>query len=103
VQPATPPAARSAAQTAAGHTRADERVWHYAEVECERCGAVVQVAKFSLQHTTVQWTAQAVLSCAEFSASVGAGGTSALIATCASLRASIDRAVADGQLEVLPP
>jgi hypothetical protein len=103
VQPATPPAARSATPSAAGRTRVDERAWRYADVECERCRAVVQVAKFSLQHTTVQWTAQAVLSCAEFSASVGAGGTSALIATCASLRASIDRAVADGQLEVLPP
>jgi hypothetical protein len=63
----------------------------------------VQVAKFSPQHTTVQWTAGAVLSCAEFSASVTEGGTSALIATCASLRASIDRAVADGRVEVLPP
>ena len=101
--PATPPAARAAPSTAAGQTRADERAWRYAEVGCERCGTVVQVAKFSVAHTTVQWTAQAVLSCAEFSASVGAGGTSALIATCASLRASIDRAVADGRVEVLPP
>jgi hypothetical protein len=81
----------------------DERAWNYATVECGMCGAVVQVAKFSLQHTSVQWTAEAVLTCAEFSASVAAGGSSALIATCASLRASIDAAVADGRVEVLPP
>jgi hypothetical protein len=82
---------------------ADERVWRYAVVRCGRCGAAVEVAKFSLQHTSVQWTAEAVLRCAEFSASVAAGGSSALIATCASLRASIDAAVTDGRLEVLPP
>jgi len=82
---------------------ADERVWRYAVVRCGRCGTAVDVAKFSLQHTSVQWTAEAVLRCAEFSASVAAGGSSALIATCASLRASIDAAVTDGRLEVLPP
>src|SRR5258708_39691824 len=81
----------------------DERAWNCATVECGMCGAVVQVAKFSLQHTSVQWTAEAVLTCAEFSASVAAGGSSALIATCASLRASIDAAVTDGRVEVLPP
>ena len=83
--------------------RVDERPWRYAEVKCERCGAVVEVAKFSLQHTSVQWTAEAVLRCAEFSADVAANGTSALIATCASLRASIDRAVTDGRVAILPP
>ena len=82
---------------------ADERTWRYAEVRCGRCGAAVEVAKFSLQHTSVQWTAEAVLTCAEFSASVAAGGSSALIATCASLRACIDAAVADGRVDVLPP
>jgi hypothetical protein len=81
----------------------DERAWRYAEVRCGRCGAVVEVAKFSLQHTSVQWTAESVLTCAEFSAQVAAGGSSALIATCASLRASIDAAVHDGRVEVLPP
>jgi hypothetical protein len=81
----------------------DERAWNYATVECGMCGAVVQVAKFSLQHTSVQWTTEAVLTCAEFSAHVAAGGSSALIATCASLRASIDAAVTDGRVEVLPP
>jgi hypothetical protein len=82
---------------------ADERAWRYADVACERCGAVVEVAKFSPQHTSVQWTAESVLRCAEFSARVAEGSSSALIATCASLRASIDDAVATGRVEVLPP
>ncbi|HEX6932488.1 MAG TPA: hypothetical protein VF162_10125 [Streptosporangiaceae bacterium] len=86
-----------------GRASRDERAWRYAEVACGRCGAVVQVAKFSLQHTSVQWTAEAVLRCAEFSAHVADGGSSALVATCASLRASIDAAVSDGRVEVLPP
>ena len=82
---------------------ADERAWRYAEVACGRCGAVVEVAKFSLQHTSVQWTPESVLRCAEFSAHVADGGSSALVATCASLRASIDDAVMNGRVEVLPP
>ena len=81
----------------------DDRAWRYAEVACERCGAVVEVAKFSLQHTSVQWTAESVLTCAEFSARVAEDRPSALIATCASLRESIDNAVMNGRVEVLPP
>jgi hypothetical protein len=61
---------------------------------------VVQVAKFSLQHTSVQWSADGVRGCAEFAA---AGGLSALVPTCASLRDSIEDAVAGGRVEVLPP
>jgi hypothetical protein len=82
---------------------ADERAWRYAEVACKRCGGSVEVAKFSLQHTSVQWTRESVLRCAEFSAHVADGGSSALVATCASLRASIDDAVKNGRVEVLPP
>jgi len=90
-------------QRLGGATVADERRWRYTSVECTRCGAVVHVAKFSRQHTSVQWTGEAVTRCAEFSACVAAGGMSALIATCASLRASIEDAVAGGRVEVLPP
>ncbi len=82
---------------------ADERAWQYSEVACGRCGAVVEVAKFSLQHTSVQWTAESVLMCEEFSTCVANGGSSALMASCASLRNSIDAAVADGRVGVLPP
>ncbi len=81
----------------------DERSWQYADVRCARCGAVVEVVKFSLQHTSVQWTAEAVVTCAEFAACVAAGRSPALIASCDSLRASIDAAVREGRVDVLPP
>ena len=81
----------------------DERQLPAREVACERCGAGVGVSKFSPQHTSVQWTRESALACAEFAAGVAAGVPRALIPGCASLRASIDRAVADGRLEVTPP
>jgi hypothetical protein len=82
---------------------ADERHAALQEVACDRCAAMVLVAKFSPQHTSVQWTLAATAACAEFSAREAAGERSALIDTCASLRDSIDRAVAEGRLEVTPP
>lgn len=91
------------AQTRHSAVRIDDRQWRYRELECARCGAAVDVAKFSPQHTSIQWRTDAVLRCAEFAARVAAGEQSALIAGCASLRASIDAALADGRLEVLPP
>jgi hypothetical protein len=63
----------------------------------------VLVAKFSPQHTSVQWTAAAVESCAEFRAQGILGTRSALIEGCASLRGSIDAAVVSGNLAVGPP
>ncbi|MFZ0188799.1 MAG: ferredoxin [Streptosporangiaceae bacterium] len=78
----------------------DERYAAFACVECGRCGAAVLAAKFSPQHTSVQWTAAAVRSCWEFSA---ASRPSALVEGCGSLRDSIDGAVASGRLEVSPP
>jgi hypothetical protein len=92
---------------------ADDRRASWAPVRCARCGAAVQVAKFSPQHTSVQWTAAAAASCAEFRgrAAAGAGpvsgngtGTgSALIEGCGALRDSIDAALATGLLAVCPP
>jgi len=82
---------------------ADDRRWRYAEVACRRCGTVVEVAKFSPQHTSVQWTPEGVLGCAEFSPRVATGEVSALIASCSSLRMSIEAAVCDGRVQVLPP
>jgi hypothetical protein len=81
----------------------DERQASYRRIECQRCAAAVQVAKFSAQHTSVQWTTAAVLACAEFAARAAAGEPSARIETCASLRESISRAVTRGDLEVAPP
>ena len=78
----------------------DERGAASCPVECGRCGAAVLVAKFSPQHTSVQWSAASVRACAEFSA---AGRPSALVEGCGSLRDSVDAAVAAGRLEVSPP
>lgn len=72
-------------------------------VECAACGNQVLCEKFSIAHTSVQWTADAALVCAEFRDRVAHGGTSARIRTCRSLRSSIDRAVADGTLTVGTP
>ncbi len=80
--------------------RQDERRAAVRSVECARCGAAVLAAKFSPQHTSVQWSAAAVRACFEFSAS---GRPSALLEGCGSLRDSIDAAVAAGRLEVAPP
>jgi len=78
----------------------DERHAALCRVECARCGAAVLAAKFSPQHTSVQWSAAAVRACWEFSA---AGRPSALVEGCGSLRDSIEVAVAAGRLEVAPP
>lgn len=73
-------------------------------VECATCGNQVLCEKFSPAHTSVQWTADAAVVCAEFrdrvSEGVSEGVTSARIRTCRALRSSIDRAVEDGTLEV---
>ncbi|MFI8257468.1 hypothetical protein [Streptomyces filamentosus] len=70
-------------------------------VECAACGNQVLCEKFSPAHTSVQWTAEAAVSCAEFrDRAGGGGGTTARMRTCRALRSSIDRAVADGTLEV---
>jgi hypothetical protein len=82
---------------------ADERDAAVASVSCTRCGAAVLVAKFSPQHTSVQWSAAGVLACAEFGAQAASGRPSALVEGCASLRSSIDAAVAAGRLAVRPP
>ena len=89
--------------------RADDRRASWQPVRCARCGAAVQVAKFSPQHTSVQWTAAAAASCAEFGAraaagsGAGVGAGSALIEGCGALRGSIDTALAAGLLSVCPP
>ncbi|MEV6836993.1 hypothetical protein AB0N17_21205 [Streptomyces sp. NPDC051133] len=69
-------------------------------VECAACGNQVLCEKFSPAHTSVQWTAEAAVVCAEFRGRVTEGGSTARIRTCRGLRDSIDRAVEDGILEV---
>jgi hypothetical protein len=82
---------------------ADERRARPRPVRCAHCGAVVLVVKFSPEHTSVQWTAAAAASCAEFGARTADGVGSALIEGCGVLRDSIDAAVASGRLAVAPP
>jgi hypothetical protein len=82
---------------------ADDRQATVCPVSCARCSAVVLAAKFSPQHTSVQWTPAAVRTCAEFTVRVASGEQTALIDTCASLHRSIDQAVRVGGLPVAPP
>jgi hypothetical protein len=86
-----------------GHRPRDERVAAFCAVECGRCGASVLAAKFSAQHTSVQWTDAAVRACVEFMAFSALGRPSALVEGCGSLRDSIDAAARTGRLEVSPP
>ena len=81
----------------------DERQAAFCPVECGRCGAGVLAAKFSPQHTSVQWTAASARACAEFCVAAAIGQPSALVEGCGSLRDSIDAAVTAGRLEVSPP
>jgi hypothetical protein len=81
----------------------DERDTGFTPVACGRCGASALVAKFSPQHTSVQWSLEAVRTCAEFRARAAAGEQSALVETCGSLHDSIDRALREGRLLVSPP
>ena len=86
-----------------GRLPRDERRAAFCPVACGRCGAAVLAAKFSPQHTSVQWSAEAVRVCFEFSAAAALGRPSALVEGCGSLRDSIEGAVAAGRLEVAPP
>ena len=86
-----------------GGARPDERQSHYCPVECGTCGAVVRAAKFSFQHTSVQWDAAALRQCTEFARRTAAGEQTALIERCASMRASIEAAALTGDLPVSAP
>lgn len=86
-----------------GAARPDERRSRYCPVSCTQCGVVVLAAKFSVQHTSVQWDAAAVRRCSEFTARVAAGQQTPLIESCEAMRASIEAAAFAGQLPVAPP
>ena len=86
-----------------GAARPDERRSRYCEVGCRQCGAVVLAAKFSSQHTSVQWDAAAVRQCTEFARRTLAGEQTPLIERCDAMRASIEIAALDGRLPVSPP
>lgn len=83
--------------------RSDPRFEGVRPVCCAACGATVLVAKFSAQHTSVQWSPAAMRSCLEFGVLTAAGEQTALAEGCGRLRSSIDAAVRSGRLTVGPP
>jgi hypothetical protein len=86
-----------------GAARPDDRRSRYCEVQCRECGSVVLAAKFSSQHTSVQWDAAAVRQCTEFARRILAGEQTPLIERCDAMRGSIEVAALDGRLPVVPP
>lgn len=86
-------------------TAADRRTYldgGLTPLTCDSCGVTVRVKKTSAPQTSVQWTAAAVRGCAEFADRAAHGNPTALVATCAKLRDSIDRAGRDGRLATRP-
>lgn len=64
------------------------------KVSCRSCGTCVLVEKYSDQHTSVQWNKAAEQAC------TGLSGNGQRTHTCPALRASIEAAVAAGELTV---
>ena len=84
-------------------TLEDQRLYTQArmvEVACQDCLARVKVKKNSEHHTAVQWTGEALSQCQEFARMNQSPKGRPVHETCPRLMASIDRAVAEGELEV---
>lgn len=60
------------------------------ELDCLHCAGRVLVKKNSWAHTSIEWTADAVRRCQEFTAHTG----------CPLLQHSIEQAIAAGRLQV---
>ena len=72
---------------------------HLSEVACLDCLAVVGVRKHSDYQTSIQWSAESVAACAEFTRA-RAEGRIGLPEGCGRMRSSIARAVAEGQVPI---
>ena len=70
------------------------------EVACLDCLAKVGVKKNSEHHTSIQWTAESLSACAEFARLASQPGGRHVYESCSRLRSSIDRAVAEGRIEI---
>jgi hypothetical protein len=84
-------------------TLEDQRLYTQArltEVACLDCLARVGVKKNSEHHTSIQWDTGSLAACAEFQRMSTEPGGRHVYASCSRLRASIDRAVAEGALEI---
>ena len=84
-------------------TLEDQRLYTQArltEVACLDCLARVRVKKNSEHHTSIQWDAESLGACAEFARMSLSPGGRHVYETCTRLRDSIERAVADGEVEI---
>jgi hypothetical protein len=84
-------------------TLEDQRLYTQArltEVACLDCLAKVGVKKNSEHHTSIQWHADALEACAEFRRMSTEPGGRHVHVSCSRLRSSIDRAVAQGDIEI---
>lgn len=84
-------------------TLEDQRLYTQArlsEVACLDCLARVAVKKNSEHHTSIQWHADSLTQCAEFRKMERSPEGRHVHATCHRLHSSIDRAVAEGEIEI---
>ena len=84
-------------------TLEDQRLYTRArltEVACLDCLARVGVKKNSEHHTSIQWDADSLAACAEFQRMAAEPGGRHVYVSCSRLRSSIDRAVAEGDIEI---
>jgi post-segregation antitoxin (ccd killing protein) len=84
-------------------TLEDQRLYTQArltKVACLDCLAQVGVKKNSEHHTSIQWGAESLAACAEFQRTSSEPGGRHVYASCSRLRSSIDRAVAEGEIEI---
>jgi hypothetical protein len=84
-------------------TLEDQRLYTQARltrVACLDCLAQVGVKKNSEHHTSVQWDSDALAACAEFRRMENQPGGRHVYETCPRLRSSIERAVAEGEIEI---
>lgn len=94
------PAVRERLTEATRADRWDQLTAGLCPVRCEICAEVVLVKKNSLAHTSIQWSPAALAGCVEFTGARADGRDSALVETCHTLMASVDRAVRDGVVPV---
>jgi hypothetical protein len=84
-------------------TLEDQRLYTEArlvEVACLDCLAKVRVKKNSDHHTAIQWDAESLGHCAEFSRAESQPEGRPVRNACSRLRSSIDQAVKEGEIAV---
>lgn len=70
-------------------------------LECEACGACVQVLKHSWEHTAIQWNEAAQDTCREIHEWTGREGRpGAPVMRCEALTATIQTAAMDGRIHI---